>query len=46
MSLLDERELEKYGISSTLSIVYKPDYELLYAEETKGDLSGPEAAPS
>ncbi len=33
-------DLTKYGITGTTEIVYNPSYDLLYAEETKTDLTG------
>ena len=33
-------DLTKYGIIGTTEIVYNPSYEMLYAEETKKDLTG------
>ncbi len=32
--------LENYGITGTTDIVYNPSYEVLFAEETKADLTG------
>ena len=40
MSLFDELDLAKYGISSATEIVHNPSYETLYAEETKAGLTG------
>ena len=40
MSLFDELDLAKYGISSATEIVHNPSYETLYAEETKPGLTG------
>jgi phosphoenolpyruvate carboxykinase (ATP) len=40
MSLFDELNLAKYGISSATEIVHNPSYETLYAEETKAGLTG------
>ena len=33
-------DLSKYGIKGTTEIVYNPSYELLFAEETRPDLTG------
>jgi phosphoenolpyruvate carboxykinase (ATP) len=33
-------DLSSYGISNVAEIVYNPSYELLFAEETRSDLSG------
>ncbi len=33
-------DLSKYGICGTTEIIYNPDYETLYAEETKPGLTG------
>ena len=35
-----EINLEQYGITGTTEVVYNPDYEFLFAEETKTDLEG------
>ena len=40
MSLFDELNLAKYGISAAAEIVHNPSYEDLYAEETKAGLTG------
>ncbi len=40
MSLFDELELNKYGISSAAEVIHNPSYETLFAEETKEGLSG------
>lgn len=40
MSLFDELNLAKYGISAAAEIVHNPSYEDLYAEETKDCLTG------
>ena len=40
MSLFDELDLAKYGISSAAEIVRNPSYDELYAEETKAELTG------
>ena len=33
-------DLTKYGITGTTNIVYNPDYDTLYNEETKAELTG------
>ena len=33
-------DLTKYGITGTTEVVYNPSYDLLYAEETKSELTG------
>ncbi|MDD6318696.1 MAG: phosphoenolpyruvate carboxykinase (ATP) [Succinatimonas hippei] len=40
MSLFDELDLAKYGISSAASITYNPTYQQLYADETVDGLTG------
>ena len=37
---MDNKELEKYGISGVKEIVYNPSYEQLFNEETKSELDG------
>ena len=33
-------DLTKYGITGTTEIVHNPSYDVLFAEETKADLTG------
>ncbi len=40
MAKFEKSVLAKYGITGTTEVVYNPSYELLYAEETKSDLTG------
>ena len=40
MSLYDELDLAKYGISSAASITYNPTYKQLFADETVAGLTG------
>ena len=40
MSLFEELDLAKYGISGAAEIVHNPSYETLFAEETKSGLEG------
>jgi phosphoenolpyruvate carboxykinase (ATP) len=40
MSLFDELDLAKYGISSAASITYNPTYQQLFADETVEGLTG------
>ena len=40
MSLFEELDLAKYGISGAAEIVHNPSYETLFAEETKAGLEG------
>ncbi len=40
MSLFEELDLAKYGISGATEIVHNPSYEVLFAEETKAGLTG------
>mgnify|MGYP001942074793 CR=1 FL=1 len=37
---LNNRDLVTYGITDTIEVVYNPDYDTLFQEETKPDLQG------
>ena len=37
---LNNRDLVAYGITDTIEVVYNPDYDTLFQEETKPDLQG------
>ena len=39
-SLESSIDLSVYGINDVAEVVYNPSYELLFAEETKSDLTG------
>ena len=39
-------DLTKYGITGTTEIVHNPSYDVLFAEETKADLTGYEKGQS
>lgn len=39
-TLLKTIDLSQYGINNATEVIYNPSYELLFAEETKSDLTG------
>ena len=41
--MISPKELAEYGITGVTEIIYNPDYNLLFTEETKPGLVKPEA---
>ena len=37
---MTDLDLSQYGITEVTEVIYNPSYELLFAEETRGDLVG------
>ena len=40
MANVNAQTLAQYGIQNAAEVIYQPSYELLFAEETKAELTG------